>query len=477
MIFDFQDPTEIAPERLRTGLLALQELVPWSYSAKCEEALDFCADRMGRYLDVDIESTFSDPEVQNSVRACAYTVPLARKVIDRLSLLYKRDPKRRLIVRGDSTRDESAGRLYHEIAFQGGLSDALRSAHRMANLLGLSFVQVGASGSRIVFDVLSGKDVLLSPPADGRVSSVEDYDALVLPKPYTVDGARVYAFWSARFHFLFDENGCIVDDFGDPELGNPLGAIPLIRLDREGSGELYPLPPESLVRANRQLNFAMTELFYTKKFQSFGQPVFVSDDDIQPDLKVGVQHLVHVVRRDAAASGDFRFESPDAPIREVKESVFDFLRLAARLHDVSPQSVDVSTVVESGVSKLVSERDSLEARERDTRLLRRVEGRIFELVCALTSHYRAFEGGPAARYGSDLALLDASKLALQVDYPEEAPSLDPADRLELQERELELGLKSIVDIYRERNPDAAGWSEAQVLETLRANAELNTQLR
>ena len=465
MIFGFEDPSEITAGRLREGLLALQELVPHSYGARCTEALDFCGDRMGGYLDADIENTFSDADVQSSVRACGYTVPLTRKVIDRLSLLYKRDPKRRILSREDADVTDAA-RVYHEIAMRGALSDALRGAHRVLNLLGLSFVQVGVSGGQVVFDVLSGRDILLSPPEDGRTAGMENYDAAVLPKPYTIDGLRMYAFWSSRFHFLFDESGRIVEDFGDPGLGNPLGMIPLVRLAREAGDDLYPEPPESLVRANRRLNFAMTELFYTKKFQSFGQPVFVSDDDIQPELKVGVQHLVHVVRRDAAASGDFRFESPDAPIDEVKESVLDFLRLSARLHDVSPQSVEISNAVESGVSKLISERDALEVRERDARLFRRAEARIFELVCAFAGHY-----------GESLSPLSQEGLSLQVDYPEEAPTLDPADRLALQERELQLGLKSIVDIYRERNPDAAGWSEEQVLATLSANAALNAQLR
>lgn len=474
MIFGFHSVADVTPTRLREGLTILEELVPAGYRQAVRRAQDFQGDRMGAYLDEDIAATFSDPEIQDSVRTCAFTVPLVRKVIERLSLLYKREPVRRVRALGEGQgAAPAAERLYGEIAFGGALSEVLRAALKSVNLLRLAIVGVAVSGDRLCFDLLSGRDVLLAPPPDGRAGEMQDYEAVVLPKPYRADGRRVFAFWSREFHFLFDEEGFVVEDFGDPALANPFGAIPFVRIDREPGAELYPMPLESLVAANRRLNFAITELFYTKKFQSFGQPVFVTDDEVRPDFKVGVQHLVHVIKRDAAASGDFRFESPHAPIGEVKDSVFDFLRLVARLHDVSPQSVDVSARVESGVSRALSERDALEARERDIALFRRTEDRLFEIVGAVARYHAAAGGALAARYGEALGALDPRRLGLLVDYPEVEPAIDPAERLTLQEREIALGLRNVVDVYRERNPDAAAWSADQVLAAIAANREAN----
>ncbi len=497
-IFNFHSAADVTPGRLKDGLFALRELVPPGYARRVRRAQDFQADRMEKYLVADIEETFSDKDVQNAVRSCGFMVPLVRKVIGQLSLLYKREPLRRLQPlgskaltpipspngrgvpggrgEGEVSVAQRAERLYGEIAFQGNLSEALRRCLEWANLLRVAFVQVAVAADRIAFDPLSPADVLLAPPPDGRVGDLSRYEAVVVPRPYLAEGRRAYAFWSEALHFVFDEEGKIAQDFGDPSLANPLGVIPFVRVDREPASDLYPLPAESLVTANQRLNFAATELFYTKKFQSFGQPVFVTDDDVKPDLKVGVQHLVHVVKRDAAASGDFRFESPKAPIAEVKDSIFDFLRLLARLHDVSPQSVDISATVESGISRLLSERDATESRERDTALFRYVEDRLFELTCRVASVYADTNMGPAARYGADLKFLDSSRLGIQVRFPEAEPVVDPQARLQLRERELALGLKSIADVYREENPDAASWSEEEILTRIEENRRSNERL-
>ena len=477
-IFNFHSAADVTPARLKDGLLALQELVPAGYARRVRRAQDFQADRMEKYLVSDIEDTFSDKDVQNAVRSCGFMVPLVRKVIGQLSLLYKREPLRRLQALGEGAAQDiqRAERLYGEIAFQGNLSEALRRCLEWANLLRVAFVQVAVAADRIAFDPLSPADLLLAPPPDGRVGDFSRYEAVVVPRPYLAEGRRAYAFWSQALHFVFDEEGKIAQDFGDPSLANPLGIIPFVRVDREPASELYPLPAESLVTANQRLNFAATELFYTKKFQSFGQPVFVTDDDVKPDLKVGVQHLVHVVKRDAAASGDFRFESPKAPIAEVKDSIFDFLRLLARLHDVSPQSVDISATVESGISRLLSERDATESRERDTALFRFAEDRLFEMTCRVAACYAETGVGPAARYGTDLKLLDSSRLGLQVRFPEAEPVVDPQARLQLRERELALGLKSIADVYREENPDAASWSEGEILARIEENHRSNGRI-
>ncbi len=457
--------TDFSPTALKRLLEDARRLRPVSYERRVAELRDFWNDRSGAHLTADIESTFSDPDIRDSVAKSGLTLPLTRRIVRKLARLYRTDPARRIRLRADDGSG-SAGteplrtaieRRYHSLCADSELTAALRTAQELFTLTGLAFIRAGFDGE-LFFECFAGDELLIIPAPGAPMSDPSRYAALIVPHVLP-NGAAEYAWWSADHHFVFAADGEIVNDFGDPELKNPYGRIPFVRIDGRG-GDLYPEPPESLVRANRVLNFALTELFYTIKFQCFGQPVWVSDDDTQPDFKVGVQHLIHVVKRDQAASGDFRFESPNAPIQPVKETIFEVARLAALLEGVPADTVDTQGRVESGVARWLAHSDNLEARASEVTRFRNAERDLFKIVSAIISHHR-----PAEALRADL-------FTVEVDFNDSAPDLTPAEERTNDEADLRLGVLSPLDILRRRNPDLSRLPDDDVLRIWRRNLEL-----
>jgi len=455
-------PTGFSPPELKDLLDRARDGRPAAYGRRVAELRDFWLDRTERHLASDIDATFTDPDIRDSVLRSGLTLPLVRRIVKKLTGLYREEPARRVRLRREAPEEEAAsadaaraaaGRRYHALAQEAELSLALGAAEELHTLTGLAWVRVGWDGS-LFFDTLAGDDLYAVAPPGAPAHDVSRYEAVLVPS-----GDGTFAYWSADHHFRFGEDGGITGDFGDPELKNPYGRIPFVRIDSR-TGELYPHPPESLLRANRVLNFALTELFYTIKFQCFGQPVWVSDDDTRPDFKVGVQHLIHVVKRDQAAAGDFRFESPDAPVDSVKSAIFETARLAALLEGVPADTVDAEGRVESGVARWLARADSAQVRAAQAARFRTAERQVFETVAAVLRHHRP-EDAP-----------DTERFTLETDFAEPAPDVSPQEQRELDAADLALGVVSPLDLLRRRNPDLARLPDADVLALWRRNREL-----
>ncbi len=455
-------PDDFSPPALRDLLARAREGRPAAFGRRTAELRDFWLDRTERHLASDIDATFTDPDIRDSVLRSGLTLPLVRRIVKKRSGLYRGEPARKVRLRretpaGDAAPGEdaraAAERRYHALVQEAELSLALGAAEELHTLTGLAWVRAGWDGS-LFFDTLPGDSLYVLAPPGAPAHDVSRYEALIVPA-----GDGTFAYWSAEHHFRFAEDGSIADDFGDPELKNPYGRIPFVRIDSR-TGELYPHPPESLLRANRVLNFALTELFYTIKFQCFGQPVWVSDDDTRPDFKVGVQHLIHVVKRDQAAAGDFRFESPDAPVDSVKSAIFETARLAALLEGVPADTVDAEGRVESGVARWLSRTDSADARAQSASRFRTAERQVFETVAAVLRHHSP-EDAP-----------DTERFTLETDFAEPVPDVSPGEQRELDAADLELGVLSPLDLLRRRNPDLARLPDADVLALWRRNREL-----
>lgn len=458
---ELRTAADAAPGTLKALAAHVRAQRPASYDQRVAEARDYWHDRSGAHLAEDIRSTFSDGDIRQTVERSSITLPLVRRVVRKLARLYHAEPVRRVRPAGNdgdggALRGE-AERRYHRIATAGELTETMRMAQELYTLTGLVYVRVGYDRG-IFFETLGGDEVLPALPPGAPASDAGRYHSLLVPRTGG-DGRAEYVFWSDRLHFVFDSEGRITGDFGDPSLENPYGRIPFVRIDGR-TGELFPDPPESLVRVNRVLNFALTELFYTIKFQCFGQPVWVSDENVAPDFKVGVQHLIHVVKRDQAAAGDFRFESPDAPVGPVKETVFEVARLAALLEGVPADTVDARGRVESGVARWLAQADSREIHAAEVARFRTAERHIFRTVAAVLAHHE-----PGAPLGAD-------QFTLETDFADPAPPLNPGEEHGADEADLRLGVISPADLLRRRNPDLARLSEEEILSLWRRNREL-----
>ncbi len=460
---------DFSPAGLKTLLERARSLRSTNYTQRVSELKDFWNDRSGAHLAADIESTFSDPDIRGSVARSGLTLPLVRRIVRKLSRLYRSGPVRRIRPLGPSpagtdaeTLRESVEQRYRRITLDGELDTAMRTAQELFTLTGLSIIRTGHDSS-LFFEVYSGDELYLVPPECGSLHDLSGYGAVIVPGTGP-DGKPRFTCWTPLHRFSFDESGRITDDFGRADLSNPYGRIPFVRIDGR-TGELYPESPESLVRTNRVLNFALTELFHTIKFQCFGQPVWVSDEEARPDIKVGVQHLIHVVKRDAAAAGDFRFESPNAPIEPVKEAVFEVARLAALLEGVPADTVDARGRVESGVARWLAHADSLENRAAEVIRFRNAEREVFRTVAAVIAHHRP---GPDEN-------LHAEQFTVETDFTDSVPELTPSEERSADEADLKLGVVSPVDLLRRRNPDLSRLPDDEVLRLWRKNLALTRE--
>jgi hypothetical protein len=184
------------------------------------------------------------------------------------------------------------------------------------------------------------------------------------------------------------------------------------------------------------INQRLSDLFYTLQFQGFGVG-YVSGADFEGSelLTIGPGSMMTLPK-----DGEIGFATPNAPI-EASLAAIEFLtKYAAITNGLPAATVSPDLAEESGVAKIVGNRELEELRRDDIATFARVEEQLFQVFRVVwNAHNPGRQIGEAA--------------TLTVDFFDPKPSVSAVEQLKEWEGLLEMGLISPVDIIIERNPD------------------------
>ena len=284
-----------------------------------------------------------------------YTVNMTRRLIDRISLVYKNPPER-------TCEDERYFELTEDKDF------LMKRIERMHNLLGTIALQVVWKEDRFIYI----PRFVFEPVFD--YNDPMNPIGIVYPVAKTTDSKYntqedVFVYWDNERHYKFDSSGKILH-INEEDI-NPYGVLPFVFIQpnhqidefwNDGKGK-------DICKGNMQIDVAMTQLQHHIR-KAGGQ--FVIEGQVNTnDVKLGLNKVVVI------DNGTMQNLNPNVDINSIVEGIkFQLQQLAINHHISFDFGINGS---KSGVALKVENVALLEAREDDVEKFNRQEKEIYEI--------------------------------------------------------------------------------------------------
>jgi len=379
-------------------------------------------------------------------------INIVRKVIDALAMVYCKPAKRAVI---GTERDQQ---LFDAIAKGAALDMTLKQASKYTKLHKTALLRAVWRNGKLEIDILT-PDLLDVTTGD----SPRDLQKVMVTN--WPDSGRAedvtYSLWSADTFQRLDWRGNVIET-----MPNPYGVLPFVPCWDSLPIDSFWVPGgQDLISAQDAINEKLTDLMYIIRSQGFGVG-FIKSGDHGPS---GIGALDTV----KAAPGSFvvlptdpnaeiGFVSPDAPIKEVWETIQAIIQQTAIANGLSAHSLTAQPVSESGISKIVSNNELMEKRQDDIDLWRRYEARLFEVVKLVWNTHN-----PGSKF--------SDKAELSTDFTEVKQPSQEIEQSEKWQTLIDAGQASPVDWAMARNPDLTREQAIEHLRQVKAEAmEFNT---
>jgi hypothetical protein len=407
--------------------LAMDRLL---YAQSCEDALDYWAggaaqrahlqrsmsERLGESVDPREPTTSDDARRENEDgkiiregRTELYTVPYLRAIVESLAVLYSSDGLDRVYLDADEEPDDAVRAIVESYHARGWLAPRLQTLDAFTTLLRTSHLLVRwcPDLTRIVYDVIPPHWVWNwahpSYPLETEMSYAVAYAEQGEPGKTTwtayqrpplesdPDDAptrdyprgRFVRWTSPREPFPIPDSGAekILDEQDNPLVdiggmdGDRLVWSPIVWSWAEAPTEsVYLLPADDLVRANLEIDVALSMLLYVANMQSAGQPV-LRGAATPPDA-LGPSRIVKIMD----ASGGFEFASPNADLSGHLTVIRQLLQIQSMLRHLAPDTYSLQRPsIQTGPAKLLEQNALVEARNRRTEVAERAESDRFDI--------------------------------------------------------------------------------------------------
>jgi hypothetical protein len=454
--------------------LIQQSIMRARLAANADRKLEACkrldyykGDQLG-HLDDVLREQFAHPE---KLRLQKQFTNVVRRIINEVSVVYKRPPQRRLMRAGKPVEGPAAEAF--QKLYEGARADAvMKKANRYTNLLQTIGLQVVWRNDRVELDILT-PDILnvVQDPRDPTVAAavvIEQAfaDTVALEGPSNPYGARkLYIAWTPERHQVFDDQGTMRSDLANDAGNNPYKHIPIVWLRNEfPDGYFWNEGGQDLMNAQDAINVKLTYLNQLLKMQAFSIPVLVGEAP-KGGITIDPSVYLEIPLADSVDRGqpDFKFVSPNPKIAEVLEAFKEDVRRICDDWGLSPESFKLSGTPSSGLSLKIQNIRLLERREDDVQLYADYERELFRVMRAVHN----------AHADSKQKLPEDAEIAVnfaELDFPE-----DPAAEDQRWVTRINQNVANRAQWLRAIDPDIKTDEEAE--KRLKQNAELNSRTR
>ena len=345
-------------------------------------------------------------------------VNITRRIIDRISLVYMKPPKREY-------SNENFPVLLNEKDFK------MQRAERMTNLLEHILVKPTWRNGVLDYDIIMdfeaefGDDPLrptaITYPLSIKASVMDNTPELT-------------AYWDSEHTFIYDANGKIQDDPDNPDHINPYGVLPFVECFKNGRPEYSYIdtsPAMDCVATNLEINVSETNSNANTMFQSFGY-MYVNGSQVEKDtLEVGQDKISFL-----GIDGTMNIVSPPNTVEALARSIEHSYKLLAQNYHLNISFVEGSTAV-SGVALKMRNSELSDARISDIIRWKGVETQMFELESIILGVEAGINGGEL----------------LKVDYEEQEEILSADEKRAKWEWELSHGIIDVADVLMQKDAD------------------------
>ena len=395
------------------------------------------------------------------------TLNITKRIIDKISLIYKNPPDRYLI-KGELPLDDDPYVDYlNEHPY---FHISLKTAERMKNLYHNVLFRPMWYNDKWNFWI---ETEWIPHFADGDPFTPIAYSIPVKRDTTETMIDRIstenwYMFWSKDVYCWHNASGKVKPDPSGQydDMRNPFGLFPFVEMRKEiAVDEYWPQGNIDLVEINQAVNILLNDLNYAIHFQSYDQPYAtgvspreVPQDARYPsnaDLKVDLTKIL-LLEDPQAKLGLLGF---NPKILDTIEAIKEKVKFAAWKNNLS-LSFSKEGAPASGFSLMVQNIDLLEGREDDVDTCAAYEQEIYKIIQVQTEVFDT-DTPALPKLEKDLRLI--------IDFAEIDFPINEAEKREADDWDIEHNIKTPIDIIQERN----AMTEEEAEEKFRKNKEVN----
>ena len=397
---------------------------------------------------------------------------LFKKIINLKSVIYKKEAVRRWYKRDGKKEDDK----YQDLIDNSNLNTAMQLCNKLTNINNTSFMRIVSDNQNIKYTAIPSElfSIMQSPDNPEEITAL--LHQVVIQDSYTklpslVFGQRSntdkyilkYFYWDYEKYIILDNEMKITSEIDNPYKDKDgKGIIPYVL------GKNFPLISGSiwnetvnsdLYFGTIQVNVLQTYLNNLIKTSGYRQPWITGIERNEVEkLNNKANDVLQPIVMTSENSKIGSFQLSDN-ITEVKDVIHDIISEIADNHGISFSSRVSSAQKMSGKALQISQESINNIREEQQPFFREMEKEIAEKSVIIAN--------------TDLRSNIDIEGNFSINFYEEKPELEEKDKIDVNNWYLTKNLKSLVDVYKELDPDCPDdkTAEKRIIENKKINDE------
>ena len=256
---------------------------------------------------------------------------------------------------------------------------------------------------------------------------------------------KTYVVWTKEVNFIMNGAGEVLGEV----LPNPIGALPFVEISEQKDYEYWVRQASAYTDFTIEFNAAMTETRQTVKMQSFAVAIVKAPKEMSfKNIQIGPNYILHLPQDEVnGVKTEFEFASPSANIDGSIKFLEVMLSGFLSANGIDPKTVSMSgesATFTSGLDRLLSLIDKMQASKDDFDLFQYAETQIFELI---KKWLNVLNGSQSIDSKYQTSIPEDAEV--QVKFYEPAMVQTESDKIDLWAKKIEIGLASEVHALME----------------------------
>lgn len=291
-------------------------------------------------------------------------------------------------------------------------------------------------------------------------------DQTIADSPDDQKRFKGYVFWSNKYHFTCNEKGEIISE-GDGL--NPIEIMPVVNYAEDQDGAFWAIGGDDLADGAIQLNCMMTNINHIAITQGYGQLV-MTGKTLPRNLKTGPNKAVLLEQQEGDPTPTFDFKNSNPPLDQLRALIEMYVALLLTTNNLSTSGVSSTlnggAAFASGIAMMIDKAESMEDVEDQRQVFIDNEPVFWNIYAKwhtlLKSQNLLIETLQSVSF--------APVFDLSVKYGKPVALMTDAERLDLMQKRLDMGLMTKLDALRSEYPDLTDEQLAKKLEEVITDA-------
>ena len=380
------------------------------------------------------------------------TINVFSDVIDQLSEIYLDDP-----VREFSINEKTKGKKVEEI-------EEIYNKAKVNQIMERTNIYMNGVNDVILHPVIRNGQLEIDILTPNVVKVIERRDDPT--KPWAIfiiktnkdvlDIDREWIVWTETEHYILQANGAIRAIEGNEEMVNPYGILPFVFIHRKKSdgGFWNETAGDDLYQCTILVNAKQSLINFYFVWNSFKQISVAAEGTLPAGIVVSPDKVFQTPEGSVISILDYQIH-----FKALDENLNELIDKVAKRYGIDKASFGNTKELSGRALKIKNKKlDSL--RKKQLKIFRDCEGDLLEVISVILF----IEG-----------IGDYRKMEIDIHFSEPEIFVEPKERLDIEEKEIELDLKSKVDVYMSRNKNIKTRKEA--MEKLKEITKENNELK